>query len=232
MSSALPESIAFELFGDRVIFTFASRHSTLITIPPGSAWEPGAHWHESYVENVRVVKGRAWVSVNGVVKEIGPGEGSVRFELRDVHTFGRADRGRKSEDSDHEEEDVVLEEWTEPDDGFKQVFFYNLLRIAQTATANSSLFRPSTILQLVRVIAHVDNYADLLPFLTAYWWLPFSLKYALVHAVYGFGSALGWAFGYQKWLKEYTPRDLWSVAERGAVTKRGREEGGGGRKDL
>lgn len=107
-----PESITLELFGNRVTFTFPSRHSTLITIPAGSAWEPGPHWHESYVENVRVVQGRAWVSLNGVVKEVGVGEGSVRFELRDVHTFGRADRGRKGEDAS--QEDVVLEEWTEP----------------------------------------------------------------------------------------------------------------------
>lgn len=107
-----PESITLELFGNRVIFTFPSRHSTLITIPAGSAWEPGPHWHESYVENVRVVQGRAWVSLNGVVKEVGVGEGSVRFELRDIHTFGRADRGRKSENAGLE--DVVIEEWTEP----------------------------------------------------------------------------------------------------------------------
>jgi hypothetical protein len=87
----------------------------------------------------------------------------------------------------------------------------------QTSSASSSLFTPSTILQLVRTIAHVDNYVDLLPFLSSSWWLPFTLKYALVHATYGVGSTLGWALGYDKWLKPFTPRELWAVAERGPV---------------
>ncbi|KEF63067.1 uncharacterized protein A1O9_01043 [Exophiala aquamarina CBS 119918] len=213
MSQAPPESsITVKLFGNQVTFTFPSPHSTLITIPPGSAWEPGPHWHEAYVENVRVVQGRAWVSVNGVVREVGVGEGSVRFGLRDVHTFGRADRGRKGEPG-ADAGDVVIEECTEPDDGFKHVFFYNVLRTVQT----SSLARPSTILQLMRTVAHVDNYVDLLPFLGSSWWLPFSLKYALVHAVYGLGSAFAGALGYPKWSREFTPRELWGVAERGAV---------------
>jgi len=120
MSQLSPESessITVSLFGNEVTFDFPSQHSTLIKIPPGSAWEPGPHWHEAYVENVRVVQGRAWVSVNGVVKEVGVGDGSVRFELMDVHTFGRADRGRKGgpdTDADANAEDVVIEEWTEP----------------------------------------------------------------------------------------------------------------------
>lgn len=122
MSQTSPESsITVNLFGNQVTFSFPSQHSTLIKIPSGSAWEPGPHWHEAYVENVRVVQGRAWVSVNGVVKELSVGEGSVRFELRDVHTFGRADRGRKGEPVADAGDDVVIEEWTEPSEWFSRI---------------------------------------------------------------------------------------------------------------
>ena len=76
----------------------------ILEIPVSSKWEPGAHWHEDYVEHIRVLKGRAKVWVNGVVREIGPGE-EVIFNLFDIHNFCRA-----TFDSD---EELLIEEWTE-----------------------------------------------------------------------------------------------------------------------
>ena len=37
--------------------------SRIITVPPGSTWETGLHWHEQYEESVRVLKGKAKVTV-------------------------------------------------------------------------------------------------------------------------------------------------------------------------
>ncbi len=37
--------------------------SRLITVPSGSTWKTGLHWHEEYDETVRVVQGKAAITV-------------------------------------------------------------------------------------------------------------------------------------------------------------------------
>ena len=82
---------------------------------------------------------------------------------------------------------------------------------------------PSIALQLLRTIAHVDNFVDPFPFFAGIYTVPllgsvaFWSKYILTHGIYTFVSALGSALGYSAWIKEYTPRELWEVAERGGV---------------
>jgi hypothetical protein len=89
--------------------------SRLITIPPRSTWTTGLHWHEEYVERVRVLQGKARVTYDGVTKDYGPEDGILRFEKFIVHGFGRADSGG--------EIDTVIEEWTEPGESFEILFF-------------------------------------------------------------------------------------------------------------
>lgn len=85
---------------------------------------------------------------------------------------------------------------------------------------------PSVALQLLVTIAYLDNFVDPFPFLpTALARIPiissvlFGAKYLLTHTVYGLGSVIGRAAGYQVWFKEYTPKELWGVAERGPVPR-------------
>ena len=68
-------------------------------------------------------------------------------------------------------------------------------------------------IQMARTISYVDEYPDLVPG-------PFALKYAVVHVGLAAASFIGWALGYEPWLKEYTPEYLWDVAStRGASTR-------------
>jgi uncharacterized cupin superfamily protein len=77
-----------------------------MTIPKGSTWSPGAHWHENYTEYTRVIKGRVKFTIGGVVSVKGPEDGVVTFPKYVVHDFCRADVDGEG--------DVVIEEWTDP----------------------------------------------------------------------------------------------------------------------
>lgn len=101
------KSFTLVLGSGPVTFSFPSLHRTRIAIPPGSLWRPGPHWHESYVEHMRVVQGTVKFTVNGTTTVVGPEDEPRIIRPYDVHDFCRAD----SEDCS---EDVVVEEWTEP----------------------------------------------------------------------------------------------------------------------
>jgi hypothetical protein len=101
------------------------------------------------------------------------------------------------------------------DDGFKEVFFYNVMSIFKDQSKFGLL---STIIQLLVSIQWMDNFVPLLPL-----WLPFSINYWMCHSVYGFGWLVGLALGYKSWYKEYTPKEYWQIAEQG---------GEGGKKNV
>ncbi|KAK4947776.1 hypothetical protein LTR10_013284 [Elasticomyces elasticus] len=215
------KSFTLELGSGLVTFSFPSTHRTRITIPPGSLWSPGAHWHETYTEHMRVLQGQVKFTIDGTAKVIGPEDGVHTIRKYEVHDFCRADGGSG-------DEDVMVEEWTEPDDGFKQVFFYNVLSLFKDSldpTTQKAKLSPGLAVQLLRTIAHVDNFVDPLPFLPSSVSVLFAVKYILTHSVYGLGKVLGSVLGYQVWFKGYTPEESWDVAERGATL--GKVEGRG-----
>ena len=79
----------------------------IMEVPSGSRWEPGAHWHEDYVEHIRIIQGSAKVWINGTMQALSEGEETV-FQLFDVHNFSRAefDTGPT----------LLIEEWTDNGD--------------------------------------------------------------------------------------------------------------------
>ena len=94
--------------------------------------------------------------------------------------------------------------------------------LSSTSADTKPNITPSLVVQLLRTIAYVDNYIDVLPFLSSpsvpvlgsgvFW-----LKYILTHSIYAFGTLTGWALGYQTWMKEYTPKEHWEIADKGAL---------------
>jgi hypothetical protein len=94
-------------------FTDPSKpNHTTISIPSGSGWAPGAHWHESYTEHVQIKKGRAEVTIGDVTRTYGPEDGVLTFPKCTIHNFGRADGG-KAPAAGGDEGDVEVEEWTD-----------------------------------------------------------------------------------------------------------------------
>jgi hypothetical protein len=93
------------------------------------------------------------------------------------------------------------------DDGFKEVFFYNVMSIFQDCHSKPGLM---DAIQLLTTVGYVDNYVRIVPSAA----VPFAVQWGLCHGLYAFGGFLGWALGCEKWYKEYTPEQLWEVAAR------------------
>lgn len=102
----LQHTITVHLPQSDVVSTMLSPNSThrIMQIPVGSKWSPGAHWHEDYVEHIKILKGVANVWINGQLQVLEAGD-EAAFQLFDVHDFCRAtlDSG----------EVLFIEEWTE-----------------------------------------------------------------------------------------------------------------------
>lgn len=105
---------------DAVLYDLSEPHQVTITLPPSSTWSSGLHWHERHVEYLRVVKGSVQVTLDGQVRTISATdtETEVRVDRNTWHEWRRADP--------EGDEDVVVVERTDPEDGEKAVFFWNL----------------------------------------------------------------------------------------------------------
>lgn len=121
-----------------------------IALPRHSAWTSGLHFHASHTEYLRLVKGAIFVTLNGktrLVSTLAGGEVDATGQLVQpgltievpryaFHNWGRleyhnnsARSGRRAQkDACPEDwtEEVVVEEWTDPSDIAKPLFFWNL----------------------------------------------------------------------------------------------------------
>lgn len=105
---------------DAVSYDLSEPHQVTITLPPSSTWSSGLHWHERHVEFLRVIKGSVQVTLDSQVRTISAtdAETEVRVDRNVWHEWRRADI--------EGDEDVVVVERTDPEDGEKAVFFWNL----------------------------------------------------------------------------------------------------------
>jgi quercetin dioxygenase-like cupin family protein len=106
-----------------VTYDLTNKYETRITLPTGSTWTSGPHWHETHTEFLRVIKGRVKVILEGKeiiidASDFGNDAGApvVKVEKGAIHEWCRADRTGG--------EEVVVIETTDPADGEKQVFFW------------------------------------------------------------------------------------------------------------
>jgi mannose-6-phosphate isomerase-like protein (cupin superfamily) len=105
---------------EAVIYDLTTSHETKITLPIGSAWSSGLHWHETHTEFLRVLQGRVKVVLEGEEMIIDAKYSSetttVTVPKGARHEWSRADAAFG--------DDVVVVETTDPADGEKQVFFW------------------------------------------------------------------------------------------------------------
>jgi mannose-6-phosphate isomerase-like protein (cupin superfamily) len=181
---------------------------TMIIIPRGSKWRPKPHWHERYDEFFAVKKGRALYKIDGLEKVMTPQDGIQSVKVGQVHDFMRADMGIQGEGSD--QEDVVIEEWTDPEDGLKQVFFRNLLGVIEDS---ETYWKKYTPIQALLVMSRYDNYAQIVPGVLS--------KFA-THAAFAVARALAPLLNLQPWYPEYTPESLRKVAQSGGIKSEGK----------
>lgn len=120
-----------------------------IALPRGSAWTSELHFHTRYTEYLRVVKGAVFVEISGIAKHISASSGG-EVDLSTVqlireglvaevppyarHNWGRLEHYIDLNEQKHVQwiwpedwfEEVVMEEWTDPCDISKPLFFWNL----------------------------------------------------------------------------------------------------------
>lgn len=178
-------------------------YRTRITLPPDSTWTPSPHWHERYTEYIRCVTGRLLLRLNGEEKVITPDDGPQVVEKGVVHEFMRADvYGYASEDGTGEGEDVVVvEEWMDPSDGVKEVFFRNLLSTLLDAEQLGSRLG----WQLKLIEARYDNWPVI--------WQGWGRRWVTVCS-FVVAEVMSRLMGLEAWSSEYTPVELRMIAQR------------------
>lgn len=183
------------------IFTFGTDSSrpgiTQITLPEKSTWTPGPHWHETHIEYFRVLQGRVLIKLGDKTRIVTREDGNVIVQKYLVHEFMRADRDLPGDQKDSG--DVVTEEWTDPADGIKHVFFRNIFSTLQ----DSGYWGRLTFAQALYVAASHDDFIV---------FVPGRVSYAVTHLMYGSIRLLGPMLGLKPWVEEYTPLELRGVA--------------------
>ncbi|TVY34723.1 hypothetical protein LSUB1_G005022 [Lachnellula subtilissima] len=166
---------------------------TTITLPPRSTWTSGLHWHETHTEFLRVISGHAWVSISGISQIVSTADGQLVVPKFARHEWRRAVKGDGDtfKESWHDEE-LVVEEWTDPFDGQKELFFRNLNSVILDTTRHPSWWMELWLsLQLFVVFAELDNYPVFWPLSTEHE----TLQYLVTHFVLGIARGLGKFFG-------------------------------------
>jgi len=177
--------------------------ATTITLPPGSPWTSGLHWHETHTEYLQIIQGVARVTLNGITQNYTAEDGIVVVPRFARHEWQRADDVHSYNDVN-----LIVREWTDPIDGQKEIFFRNLNSAILDASATGPLSEFWLTLQLFMISAALDNYPVL-------WSGPKSLRFVgreiewvVTHVVLFVAVVLGRALGLRAVWDEYTPVSL------------------------
>ncbi|KAB8205514.1 hypothetical protein BDV34DRAFT_100097 [Aspergillus parasiticus] len=175
-----------------------SSSTVTIILPPKSSWTSGSHWHESHTEYLRVIQGAAKVTIQNRTYTYRPSDGVITIPKFAVHEWGRV---LDLEDSDVNDEDLIVQEWTDPADGLKEVFFRNLNSVILERSGKGWFGSVVLMLQLWTIFHKLDNWPVILDG-------PFYVRWLLTHVVVGFGVRFGTLCGLRAVYDEYTPSEL------------------------
>ncbi|OAK96467.1 hypothetical protein IQ06DRAFT_52738 [Phaeosphaeriaceae sp. SRC1lsM3a] len=228
----------------------SSTNPTLITtiaLPRYSKWTSELHFHISHTEYLHLVRGSIYVYLDGATKffsakaggEVSMQDGRLKSKGLVIevpryarHEWMRADASRGRLPScvrrvlpEDVEDEVVVEEWTDPSDLGKPLFFWNLNAII-TAPEDAALSIPARGLKM----------------LLGNWWVPFQLfvvfwdldnwpvfssmrgtggstiEYVMTFLVLFTAKALGWLVGVRAVEKKRTPDAIWQAYKKHGVS--------------
>lgn len=182
-----------------VIYDLSEAPHVTITVPVSSTWTSGPHWHETHTEHLQIMQGAAIVRLGDRPgRPYGTGDGVIEVPRYTVHEWHRVPPG------DGDEEDLVVREWTVPEDGQKEAFF-RMLNSFLTEDDPRCLYKVPTItpvwlrrmigrwvivLQLFSIFREWDNWPVLVGD-NGGGWLSWSLTHAVLYACSWFGAVLG-----------------------------------------
>jgi mannose-6-phosphate isomerase-like protein (cupin superfamily) len=195
---------------------------TTLTLPPHSLWTSGLHWHETHTEYLQVTHGVAFLHLDGIEKIVSVTDGILTIPRYARHEWRRPTaselktKGGRASGMD-QETDIALtvKEWTDPDDGQKEVFFRNLnSAIIDITEGDGGALRYLLMLQLFVIFQASDNYPVV--------WSRHgngignentmrAIERAITHIVLRAAVILGWVLGLRGIYADYTPVELLSA---------------------
>lgn len=132
-------------------------HITSITVLQGSDWSSDLHWHETHREFLKIIQGTALITIGSTTRSYTASDGLIIVERGVLHEWKRdlAD-----------DQSLIVEEWTDPMDGEKELFFRNIcssiidLTGASTMTDLNSMLPLDWVikLQILVIFRAYDNY--------------------------------------------------------------------------
>ena len=203
---------------------------TIITFHVGSNFSTQNHWHTSHTEYIRVTSGAALITVSGVSKVYTAKDGVAEVPRYARHEWMRFDRPaqllsraervaqevylrehEKEEIESLKGEDLIAEEWTDPADGQKEIFFRNIFSTLLEPRYESNMPTLGEIrkmLQIMCVMWELDNYLVFVDF--GGWrggWRAVA-EAAFTYTLMGCLMILGRSLGCRAVSEEYTPKHL------------------------
>ena len=217
--------------------------STIVTMRPGSSYTTSLHWHVTHTEYIRVISGAALITVSNKSKVYTAEDGIAVIPRCARHEWMRFDRPahllpkpqrevqkkwmeEQGEDVIEElrEMDLVAEEWTDPRDGEKEVFFRNIFSTAGESQWKERWWGGTLILlQMMLVMWELDNLVVLVDLGGAgdgSGWRG-AVETAVTYAVMWSAAMTGRALGLKAVHEEYTPKHLFKAWEKEKLRKKG-----------
>jgi hypothetical protein len=230
---------------------------TTISLPRYSKWTSGLHFHTQHTEYLCLIKGAVWVHLEGEEKmisakaggEVYAGSGGLKangaglvlevpkyarheWQRAEVYYSVRRSFGGLNLKPEDFNEEVVVEEWTDPSDLGKPLFFWNLNGVITATTNSAFLSLPQRMVkaglmgwwvpfQLFVIFWELDNWpvflklrgvmGDLgrLSYINRY--VEGSVEYAVTFIVLFAAKVLGWLVGVRAVEKSRTPDKLWEA---------------------
>jgi hypothetical protein len=234
---------------------------TTIVLPRGSAWTSGQHYHVIHVEYLRLVAGSIFVELDGQTKFFSAASGGelsistgrlvqtgivIRVPRYARHNWGRTEHLISSNNStffdggnklpEDWSDEVIVEEWTEPSDLGKPLFFWNLNGVITAPEDSILLLRQNLArfllgswwvpFQLFVIFYELDNWPIFFPLtdrLKFYLgdilggWLGKSLEHLMTFVVLFMARAMAWALRVSAVTRERTPHGLWEAYRKSGI---------------
>lgn len=196
---------------EAVVFNLTHIHHSTITIPTGSTWTTGFHWHETHAEYLKVLQGSMRVRLGNTWSTV-PSGTTVRVERYVRHEWTRADP--------HDGPDLIVEESMDPADAQKSVFFWaingliseNLWRVEARKERRGELAR--MYLNVFAGFWRLDN----IPVIVDANWegeKPGWIGWMVSHSILAIASRVNYAMGRPVVDERAVPKEVWEAWKSG-----------------
>ncbi|KAL6713133.1 hypothetical protein ACLMJK_009254 [Lecanora helva] len=198
--------------------------STRVSVSPRSTWSTDLHWHVTHTEYIKVLSGAALGTINGksfILRAQDDPKEVPRYARHEWMRFDRPEELLTNEQRETQkrwmkevrdkeveklrEVDLVVDEWTDPADGEKEIFFRNMLSTFQEPGYQRGTGQLLMYLQVLVVMWEGDNFNVMLDCQGWKGGWRRVVEECISYAFMGFVALLGRMVGCRGVNEEYTP---------------------------